>query len=101
LNAFSDMLQVLYSNEDIAHSAWYTSVATGTVKQVRVIAARPDTVETYGNIQRIMEQNLYRIRRSELPEPAEGDVLDYEGELLTLSSWVADSDRAEWIMGFE
>ena len=109
MNAFSDAIDALFTDANISRSVDYTSLSGGVLSGVRVLlpelddgdegfsaAAHGVTVLSNPNAVR------YRVRRSEIAHPVQGDLIDDGGEVWRVNADpLPDRRRYSWFLEVE
>lgn len=87
----------LFTDSNLARDAIWRAGGTGDEVTVRVITKRPDQVVAFGDSRAILPTMLIDVRRSEIPNPANGDTVEIEGDAFEIiATPVADSLGLVW-----
>lgn len=98
VDAFTAAIDALFTDPNIARIAIWRPGGVASGVAVRVIVRRPDQVVGFGDSRVIMPTLLIDVRRSEVPEPASGDIVEIAGETFEIiASPIADSLRLVWV----
>lgn len=97
--AFSGMIDQLFTDPVLSKPATYLAFGTSTPYPVRVIPKQPDTVVGFGDGQLHVSTTLFDVRSLEIPEPAIGDQITYDGiTYIVQSEPKADRERLVWTL---
>ncbi len=97
--AFSGMIDQLFTDPVLSKPATYLAFGTSTPYPVRVIPKQPDTVVGFGDGQLHVSTTLFDVRSLEIPEPAIGDQITYNGTTYVVQSESkADRERLVWTL---
>lgn len=96
-DAFADAMADLFADPNIARTALYRSGGVGDGVPVRVIATRNDQVSEFSDLSIVSATARFDLRVSEVPTPAEGDVITLDGETFIVQGEpVRDAERLVW-----
>lgn len=97
--AFSGMIDQLFTDPVLSKPATYLAFGTSIPYPVRVIPKQPDTVVGFGDGQLHVSTTLFDVRSLEIPEPAIGDQITYDGTTYVVQSEPkADRERLVWTL---
>ena len=97
--AFSGMIDQLFTDPVLSKPATYLAFGTSIPYLVRVISKQPDTVVGFGDGQLHVSTVLFDVRSLEIPEPAKGDQITYDGiTYIVQSEPKADRERLVWTL---
>ncbi len=97
--AFSGMIDQLFTDPVLSKPATYLAFGTSTPYPVRVIPKQPDTVVGFGDGQLHVSTTLFDVRSLEIPEPAVGDQIVFDGITYVVQSEPkADRERLVWTL---
>lgn len=104
MDVFAAAIDDLFADPNIARTAVWRAGGTGPGMPVRVISRRPDSVAEFGAIRLAVETTVFDLRISEVPDLAEGDTLEVNGETFVVQGeprrdaarlvWTADARPA-------
>lgn len=80
MDAFAAAIDDLFADPNIARNAVWRGGGVGDGIPVRVVTRRPDSVAEFEATRVAVETAVFDLRVSEVPELAEGDTLDLDGE---------------------
>lgn len=96
---FSPMIDLLFTDPVLSRPATYLVFGTSTPYPVRVIPKQPDTVVGFGETQLHVSTTLFDVRCLDVPEPATGDKLVFDGNTYVVQSEpIADRERLVWTL---
>lgn len=97
--AFSGMIDQLFTDPVLSKPATYLALGASVPFPVRVIAKQPDTVVGFGDAQLHVSTTLFDIRSLEIPEPAVGDQIVFNGVTYVVQSEPkADREGLVWTL---
>lgn len=97
--AFSGMVDQLFTDPVLSKPATYLAFGTSTPYPVRVIPKQPDTVVGFGDGQLHVSTTLFDVRSLEIPDPAVGDQIVFDGiSYIVQSEPKADRERLVWTL---
>jgi hypothetical protein len=97
--AFSGMIDQLFTDPVLSKPATYLASGTSTPYPVRVIQKQPDTVVGFGDAQLHVSTTLFDVRSLEVPEPAMGDQIVFNGATYIVQSEPkSDRERLVWTL---
>ena len=78
-------------------AAIYTSLSSGTSVAIRVIRHQPSEVVHFSVGRAVADGSSFIIRRSDAPDCAHGDLLEIDGDVLTiLADPLLDAEGVSW-----
>jgi hypothetical protein len=82
----------------MGEDAVYTPADTGEPLNIKVMASRPDEVFTFQSTPVLSETGIFEIQVSDIPNPQEGDTLQYKGKTYIVQGdpQSNDPDRLIW-----
>ena len=97
MSAFSDALNDLFADPNLARTALYRPGGIGDGVPVRVIAKRSDQVSEFNDISVVSATARFDLRVSEVAAPAEGDTITLDGETFIVQGEpLRDTERLVW-----
>lgn len=97
MDAFSAAIDDLFADPNIARAAIWRAGGTGQGIPVRVVTRRPDSIAEFGATRLAVETTIFDLRVSEVPDLAEGDTLDLDGETFVVQGEPRrDAARLVW-----
>lgn len=97
--AFSGMVDQLFTDPVLSKPATYLAFGTSTPYPVRVIPKQPDTVVGFGDGQLHVSTTLFDVRSLEIPDPAVGDQIVFDGiSYIVQSEPKTDRERLVWTL---
>lgn len=97
--AFSGMIDQLFTDPVLSKPATYLAFGTSTPYPVRVIPKQPDTVVGFGDGQLHVSTTLFDVRSLEIPDPAVGDQIVFDGiSYIVQSEPKTDRERLVWTL---
>ncbi|HXF88315.1 MAG TPA: hypothetical protein VNK48_08185 [Xanthobacteraceae bacterium] len=97
LDAFAAAIDAIFRDANVAEDAVWRAGGAGDGITVRVVTRRPDQVVGFGDSRAVLPSVLIDVRRSEVVEPAAGDIVEIAGEAFEIIAVpVADSLGLVW-----
>lgn len=97
MHLFDQMIDELFADSNMARDATWRAGGAGSGVSVRVVTRRPDQVVGFGDSRTILPTMLIDVRRSEVSEPASGDTVELDGDLLEIiATPMSDSLGLVW-----
>jgi hypothetical protein len=84
MDAFVAATDALFADPNIARDAVWRAGGVGAGTSARVITRRPDQVVGLGDSRAVLPTTLIDVRRSEVSEPATGDIVEIDGDLFEI-----------------
>lgn len=97
MDAFAAAIDDLFADPNIARSAVWRAGGAGDGRNIRVVVRRPDSVVEFGATRLAVEPTVFDLRVSEVPDLAEGDTLELDGEIFIVQGTPRrDAARLVW-----
>jgi hypothetical protein len=97
MNAIELAIEALFADPHLSRDALWRAGGTGDGTAVRVIRKRPDQVVGFGDSRAVLTTVLIDVRQSEVPSPAEGDMVEIEAETFAIiATPIGDTERLIW-----
>lgn len=97
LDAFAAAIDAIFRDANVAEDAVWRAGGAGEGVIVRVVTRRPDQVVGFGDSRAVLPSVLIDVRRSEVVEPAAGDIVEIAGDLFDIiGTPVRDSLGLVW-----
>jgi len=99
MTAFAHAVDGLFDDPNIARGALYRPGGEGEAIPVRVITSRPDRVEDFGETRLASSSLVLDLRRGDIAEPAEGDMIELDGEsFMVQGTPLLDGEGLVWTL---
>lgn len=97
MSVFDLAIDDLFADPNIARDAIWRADGVGPGTMVRVVIRRPDQLVGFGDSRAVLPTLLVDVRRSQVPDPASGDTVEFEGNLFeVIATPTIDSLRLVW-----
>jgi hypothetical protein len=97
MDVFAAAIDDLFADPNVARAAIWRAGGVGDGVPVRIITRRPDSIAEFGATRLAVETTLFDLRVSEVPDLAEGDTLDLDGEMFVVQGEPRrDAARLVW-----
>lgn len=98
MNAFSDGVDALFGDANMAADALYTPMI-GDAVTVRAVRTAPDEIDSFGAAAFQSDTVLLDVRVSDVSAPVAGDTITFEGEdRIVQGVPVRDDHRTVWTL---
>lgn len=97
MTIFAAAVDDIFADPNLARDAVWRAGGTGAAVLVRIILRRPDRIGGFGETRIWAETMAIEVRTAEVPNLAEGDGFDLDGETFTVQGAPSrDGERLVW-----
>lgn len=97
MNAFSDTIDIIFTDGNVAEDAIWRAGGSGPGLSVRIIRKSPDNVVSFGGSRAVMPTVVIAVRVSDVAAPRSGDTVEIDGSIFDIiAEPTRDSLGAVW-----
>src|SRR5512134_1997095 len=98
-SAFATAIDVLFADPNLGVDIIYRTGGAGPGTIIRAIIRQPDRIGTFGETRIATETTIVDIRTSDIAAPAEGDIIEMDGEIFVIQGEpIRDAERLIWTL---